>query len=97
MQDVRVQCYTAEHTRAMRTAAVGIVVFPVGVPLLFACLILYYRVPSLTRELLRRNALRHAVRFFQRVRPYSCPLEGLASPSADECAHGASMPLRASA
>jgi hypothetical protein len=38
--DLRMRCYEAEHSRILPLAAAGIVVWPVGVPLLFAGLVL---------------------------------------------------------
>jgi hypothetical protein len=37
--DLRMRCYEAEHSRILPIAAVGIALWPVGVPLLFAGLV----------------------------------------------------------
>jgi hypothetical protein len=47
--DFREQCYTPRHTAHMKAAVFWILVYPVGVPLLFWAALRYYGVPAMAR------------------------------------------------
>lgn len=48
--DLRVQCFTPRHRSYMKAAVFWILVYPVGVPLLFWVALRYYGVPAMARE-----------------------------------------------
>ena len=54
--DLSVLCYTPEHYRYMRLGGFWIALYPIGIPVFFAGLLWYYRIPR-TSGILRRTAL----------------------------------------
>ncbi|KAK3235895.1 hypothetical protein CYMTET_53938 [Cymbomonas tetramitiformis] len=56
--DLHVQCWVGKHREYLPLAILGVVLYPVGLPALFACLLIWYRVPQLAR-IKRRAWLLH--------------------------------------
>lgn len=47
--DLRQQCYTGDHTREIFLASVGVLVYPLGIPVLFLGLLVNSRVPQVAK------------------------------------------------
>jgi hypothetical protein len=61
MDDLSIECYTPTHTWYQSVAVVGVVLYPVGIPLAFLFLLYRYKVPMIARHKRRCHALRRVL------------------------------------
>lgn len=59
--DLSILCYTPEHHRYMRLGGFWIALYPIGIPVFFASLLWYYRIPRTSAVLIRTALLRQVV------------------------------------
>ena len=61
MDDLSIECYTPTHSWYQSLAVVGVVLYPVGIPLAFLFLLFRYKVPQIARHKRRCHALRRVL------------------------------------
>jgi hypothetical protein len=61
MDDLSIECYTPTHSWYQSLAVVGVVLYPVGIPLAFLFLLFRYNVPQIARHKRRCHALRRVL------------------------------------